>query len=204
MHEPLVLVFDAKTRKLARTLLTDGITGGVIWRLRYLADGSLMGGCGGSNGGILLFWKSGADKDYHRFGLPNILRDMDLHPDGLRVATAHHDGTARITSPCRARKLRRESAVQCRRFAQVRSSRSGGWHQSRRADRSKLVSQLRPPARQLADLLGVLAREIMSLGAVGRQVVELPRSIFACSDELPVAHVGSRDCLRAATRALRA
>jgi WD40 repeat protein len=97
VHEPLVLVFDTKTRKPARTLLTDGIAGGVIWRLRYLADGSLMGGCGGSNGGILLFWKSGADKDYHRFGLPNILRDMDLHPDGLRVATAHHDGTARIT-----------------------------------------------------------------------------------------------------------
>ncbi len=97
VHEPLVLVFDAKTRKLSRTLLTDGITGGVIWSLRYLSDGTLMGGCGGSNGGILLFWKSGTDKDYHRFGLPNILRDMDLHPDGLRVATAHHDGTARIT-----------------------------------------------------------------------------------------------------------
>jgi hypothetical protein len=25
------------------------------------------------------------------------MRDMDLHPDGLRVATAHHDGTARVT-----------------------------------------------------------------------------------------------------------
>jgi WD40 repeat protein len=98
VHEPLVLIFDAKTRKLARTLLTDGIAGGVIWRLHYLSDGTLMGGCGGSNGGILLFWKSGTDKDFHRFGLPNILRDMDLHPDGLRVATAHHDGTARITS----------------------------------------------------------------------------------------------------------
>ncbi len=97
VHEPLALIFDAKTRKLARTLLTDGIAGGVIWRLRYLADGSLMGASGGSNGGILLFWKTGTDKDYHRFGLPNIVRDMDLHPDGLRVATAHHDGTARIT-----------------------------------------------------------------------------------------------------------
>ena len=29
VHEPLVLVFDAKTRKVASTLLTDGITGGV-------------------------------------------------------------------------------------------------------------------------------------------------------------------------------
>ena len=64
----------------------------MIWRLRYLADGSLMGACGGTSGGLLLFWKSGADKDYHRLALPNIARDMDLHPDGLRVATAHHDG----------------------------------------------------------------------------------------------------------------
>ena len=97
VHEPIVLIFDAKTRKLARTLLADGIAGGVIWRLRYLADGSLMGACGGNSGGFLLFWKSAADKDYHRLTLPGTARDMDLHPDGLRVATAHHDGHLRIT-----------------------------------------------------------------------------------------------------------
>ena len=97
VHEPIALVFEGKSRKLARTLLADGITGGVIWRLRYLADGSLMGACGGTSGGWLLFWKPGADKDYHRLALPNIVRDMDLHPDGLRVATAHHDGNVRIT-----------------------------------------------------------------------------------------------------------
>ncbi len=97
VHEPLALLFDGGTHKKTRTLLADNITGGVLWRLRFLADGSLMGGCGGSNGGILLFWKTDADKDYHRFTLPNILRDMDLHPDGLRVATAHHDRHVRIT-----------------------------------------------------------------------------------------------------------
>ena len=52
VHEPIVLVFDAKSRKLTRTLLTDGIPGGVIWRLRYLADGSFMGACGGTERGI--------------------------------------------------------------------------------------------------------------------------------------------------------
>jgi WD domain, G-beta repeat len=97
VHEPLALVFDAKTRKLARTLLADGITSGVIWRLRYLYDGTLMAACGGGNGGFLLFWKPAATKDEHRFALPNIVRDMDLHPDGVRVATAHHDGNVRIT-----------------------------------------------------------------------------------------------------------
>jgi hypothetical protein len=97
IHEPLVLVFDAVTRKLVRTLLADKITGGVIWTVRYLADGSLMGVSGGISGGFLLFWKAGSDKDYHRLTLPNIARGLDVHPDGLRVATAHHDAKARIT-----------------------------------------------------------------------------------------------------------
>jgi WD40 repeat protein len=97
VHEPIVLVFDAKSRKLTRTLLADGIKGGVIWALRYLADGTLVGACGGTSGGFLLFWKAGADKDFHRLTLPGSARDMDLHPDGLRVATAHPDGYVRIT-----------------------------------------------------------------------------------------------------------
>ena len=56
-----------------------------------------MGACGGTSGGFLLFWKAGTDKDYHRLALPNTARELDLHPDGLRVATAHHDGYVRIT-----------------------------------------------------------------------------------------------------------
>lgn len=96
VHEPITIVFDGSTRKPVRTLLADGITQGVVWRLRFLSDGTLMGASGGGNGGFLLFWKVDADKDYHRFALPNIVRDMDLHPDGLRVATAHHDRNARI------------------------------------------------------------------------------------------------------------
>jgi WD40 repeat protein len=97
VNEPMVLVFDANTRKLTRTLIADGITGGVIWGLRYLADGSLVGACGGLSGGFLLFWKAGADKDYHRLKLPNTARHLDVHPDGMRIATAHHDGSVRIT-----------------------------------------------------------------------------------------------------------
>jgi hypothetical protein len=57
-----------------------------------MADDSLRGACGG----FLLFWKSVADKDYHRLPMPNTARDMDLHPDGLQVATAHHGGHVRI------------------------------------------------------------------------------------------------------------
>ena len=97
VHEPLVLLFDGESRKNTKKQLTDGIPGGVLWRLRYLADGTLLGGSGGTTGGLLLFWKDDAEKDYHRLVLPNILRDFDLHPDGMRIASAHHDGHVRIT-----------------------------------------------------------------------------------------------------------
>jgi WD40 repeat protein len=97
VHEPIVLLFNWETQKLEKQQLADGIAGGVIWRLRWLADGSLMGLSSGSSGGILLFWKPDADKDYFRFALPHLARDMDLHPDGLQVATAHYDSHVRIT-----------------------------------------------------------------------------------------------------------
>jgi len=99
VHEPLVCLFDLASDKPepVRQQIAEGITGGVIWRLCWLSDGSLMGLTGGSSGGFLLFWKSDADKDYHRFKLPTLAREMDLHPDGLQVATAHYDRHVRIT-----------------------------------------------------------------------------------------------------------
>lgn len=97
VHEPLGLLFEWESQKLVRQHIAEGITGGVVWRSVYLSDGTLLAVSGGSSGGFLLFWKPDADKDVHRFQLPNIARDMDLHPDGLRVATAHHDRHVRIT-----------------------------------------------------------------------------------------------------------
>lgn len=97
VHEPLVLLFDWASQKLEKQQIAEGITGGVIWRLKWLGDGSLMGLCSGASGAFLLFWKPDAEKDFHRFQFPNLARDMDLHPDGLQVATAHHDHHVRIT-----------------------------------------------------------------------------------------------------------
>ncbi len=97
VHEPLVLLIDLETGKVEKQLTADGITQGVLWRLCWLADGSLMGACGGGTGGFLLFWKANEEKDFHRFALPNLARDMDLHPDGVSVATVHHDRKVRIT-----------------------------------------------------------------------------------------------------------
>ncbi len=97
VHEPLVLLYDWETQKLEKQLIAEGITQGVIWRLKWLSDGSIMGLSGGGSGGFLVFWKPDTEKDYHRFQLPGLARDMDLHPDGLQVATAHFDRHVRIS-----------------------------------------------------------------------------------------------------------
>ena len=97
VHEPLVLLFNWETLAVEKQMIAEGITQGVIWRLVWLSDGTILGACGGGNGGFLLFWKTDSEKDYHRFQLPTLMRDMDLHPDGLQVATAHYDRHVRIT-----------------------------------------------------------------------------------------------------------
>ncbi len=97
VHEPLVLLFNWETQKVEKQQIAEGIAGGVVWRLKWLGDGSLMGLSSGSSGGFLLFWKPDAEKDYFRFKLPHLARDMDLHPDGIQVATAHYDRHLRVT-----------------------------------------------------------------------------------------------------------
>ncbi len=82
VHEPLVLLFDWATQKLEKQHIAEGITQGVIWRVKWLADGSLMGLTSGGSGGFLLFWKPDADKDYHRFPLPNLAARHGPRPGG--------------------------------------------------------------------------------------------------------------------------
>ncbi len=98
VHEPLVMLYEWDSGKLAKQQVTEGIAGGGIWRLMYLADGTLVGASGGSSGGWLLFWKTAEEKAFHKFQTPNILRDMDLSADGRQFATAHHDKNVRITT----------------------------------------------------------------------------------------------------------
>jgi WD40 repeat protein len=96
VNEPLELLWDWDAQTLLRSHIAEGITAGVVWRSVFLADQTIAAVCGG-NSAFLLFWKEDADKDFHRFALPVAPRDMDLHPDGIRVATAHFDNHVRIT-----------------------------------------------------------------------------------------------------------
>jgi WD40 repeat protein len=97
VHEPLVLRFQFDDAKLLTSHVCDGITGGVVWRIQCLADGTAMAVCGGSSVGFLLFFSGEQEKDIHRFKLPSLARDMDFHEASERVATVHHDRHLRIT-----------------------------------------------------------------------------------------------------------
>ncbi len=96
VHEPLVLVFEWESQKLVQSHIAEGIKG-VAWRLIYHTGDFLCGGSGGSSGGFLLFWKTAEPKDFHRLKMPHLVRDLDLHPDGLQLATSHYDSHLRIS-----------------------------------------------------------------------------------------------------------
>ncbi len=95
VNEPLVLLFQWSDQKKIRQHVIGG-TQGLIWRVVAHPDGFLIGGSSGASGGIIAFWKPEADKEFFKLQLPNYLRDLDLHPDGLRLAATHHDRKVRI------------------------------------------------------------------------------------------------------------
>jgi WD40 repeat protein len=97
VHEPLVLRFDWSDGKLLRSHACEGIPGGVVWRTQWLTDGTAIAVSGGSSGGILLFFNDEQDKEIHRFKLPSLARDMDIHAASGLVATAHYDHQLRIS-----------------------------------------------------------------------------------------------------------
>ncbi|MBT6155537.1 MAG: WD40 repeat domain-containing protein [Planctomycetaceae bacterium] len=96
VNEPLVMLFEWESGKKVRSQVAAGVKG-ILWQVNWLADGTLAAASGGSGGGFLIFWKTGADKEFHKLKLPNTARDADLHPNGLELATVHHDRQVRIT-----------------------------------------------------------------------------------------------------------
>lgn len=97
VHEPLVLRLDWNDGSLKKSHACDGITGGLIWRVQCLKDGTVVGVSGGSTGGILLFFNDTQEKEIHRFKLPSLAREMDIQLESNLIATAHFDKHLRIS-----------------------------------------------------------------------------------------------------------
>lgn len=96
VNEPLLMRFEWESQKLLRSHTIKGIKG-ITWRSVMHPDGFLLAVSGGSGGGFLAFWNADKDEEFHKFKMPNTAREMDLHPDGIQIATAHHDTHVRIS-----------------------------------------------------------------------------------------------------------
>ena len=70
---------------------------GLVWGLRFHPSGFLIAASGGNAGGHLWFSNPEQANELFKLTLPDTAHDMDLHPDGLRIATAHHDGKVRVS-----------------------------------------------------------------------------------------------------------
>jgi WD40 repeat protein len=97
VSNPAVVLFDFETGEEVILQRPKADLKGVGWGVRFHPDGFLVMASGGTGGGNLLFFRPGEPNEFATFKLPNTARALDLHPDGLRLATAHHDGHLRIT-----------------------------------------------------------------------------------------------------------
>jgi WD40 repeat protein len=93
--KPVVVLFDTKTGQRKQLLRPKTEFQGTCWGVVFHRDGFLAG-TGGGNGGALWFWKPDAPQAFHTLALPNNARDLDLHPDGKRLAVPFFDGAVRI------------------------------------------------------------------------------------------------------------
>jgi WD40 repeat protein len=96
VSNPAVVLLDWQAGKEVLLQRPKEDIKGVAWGVRFHPEGFLVAVSGGTSGGFLLFWKPEEIHEFHKLGLPNTGRDLDLHPDGLRLAVAHHDGKLRL------------------------------------------------------------------------------------------------------------
>lgn len=95
VNEPLVMRFDYESAKKVQSH-EHGVRA-LAWRALFHPDGFIIAAVGGGAGGYLTFWTDDS-KPIHALKLPNIARDMDLHPNAQQIATAHYDKHLRIST----------------------------------------------------------------------------------------------------------
>jgi WD40 repeat protein len=94
---PIVSVIDWEAGTEALTHQSKAAIQGTTWGVAWHPDGFVVGAVGGQGGGHLFFWKPDQKDEFQTLNLANVCRDLALHPDGLRIATAHYDSILRIT-----------------------------------------------------------------------------------------------------------
>jgi WD40 repeat protein len=92
--KPLILYFDWPAGKPKPLRPRDNFQG-TMWAVAFHPAGYVVG-VGGGNGGAVWFWKGDGPQDVFALKHPTNGRDLDLHPDGKRLAVAFADGAVRV------------------------------------------------------------------------------------------------------------
>ena len=92
---PLFVLFDWKTGQRKQLLKPKVAFQGTGWGVAFHHLGIVIGVAGG-NGGQLWFWNVDKPESFHNLALPNNARDLDLHPDGRRLAIPFFDGSVQV------------------------------------------------------------------------------------------------------------
>lgn len=93
--KPIVVLYEWAGGKPLPALRPKEAFQGTAWGLIFHPDG-FVAAVGGGNGGALWFWKPDQPSSFFTLKLPNNARDLDLHPDGLRLAIPYFDGAVRL------------------------------------------------------------------------------------------------------------
>jgi WD40 repeat protein len=96
VYNPAVQVFDFTTCEKKPLVTSKAKLKGVVSGIRYHRDGFIAVATYGADGGQLLFLKPEGPNEFFALKLPDVARDLDLHPDQARLATPHADHTLRL------------------------------------------------------------------------------------------------------------
>src|SRR5262249_50498246 len=93
--KPLVILFDWQTGKGKQNLRAKEALPGTAGGVGFHPAGHIIA-AGAGNGGALWFFKPDQAQDVFTLKMPNNARDLDLHPDGKRLAVPLFEGIARV------------------------------------------------------------------------------------------------------------
>lgn len=91
-----IVLLDWESGQIKHQLRPKENFQGVAWGVTFLPNGMLAGVGGGGGGGALWFWNPEQPQPVAEHKLPAAARDIDLSPDGQRLAVAFFDGQLRV------------------------------------------------------------------------------------------------------------
>lgn len=94
--KPLIVLFDWFSGAQRPPLRPKDAFQGTSWGVAFHPSGLVVAVGGGGGGGAVWFWKPEDPTAFSTFKLPAVARDLDIHPDGQRLAVANFDNAIRV------------------------------------------------------------------------------------------------------------